>query len=81
MSKGGKIVLINCIMSNIPNFMMSFLAGAVGLAKRLDVFRRRMLWADIHGVMKYHLLNRPTVWQPKDQGGLGITNLITMIIC
>jgi hypothetical protein len=34
-----------------------------------------MLWQEKEGVKKYHMVRWPHVYQPKDEGGLGISNL------
>lgn len=60
---------------------MSFLEIPKGVIKRIDFFRKRLLWQEEAGTRKIHLVNWPTVCQPKDQGGLGITDLEIMNFC
>lgn len=40
-----------------------------------------MLWQEVVGIKKYHLVSWPLVCQPKDQGGLGILDLEAMNKC
>jgi hypothetical protein len=75
LSFGGRIVLTEICLSNVPGFMMSFFRVPKGVRKRFDFFRARVLWQEKEGVRKYHLVNWAEVCQPRDQGGLGITNL------
>ena len=64
MSYGGRLVLLNSVLSSLPMFMMSFFEISKGVLKNLDHFRSRFFFA------KWDILCRP-----KDQGGLGILNL------
>jgi hypothetical protein len=44
LSSGGRLVLINSVLSNIPIFMMSFFEVPIGVLKKLDVIRYRFYW-------------------------------------
>lgn len=43
---GSKVTLIQSSLTGIPNFMMSFYGLPVGLNKRMDFFRARILWQE-----------------------------------
>lgn len=45
------------------------------MGKRLDFFRARLVSQEKEGVRKYHLVNWLYVFQPRDQGGLGVIKL------
>jgi mannosylglycoprotein endo-beta-mannosidase len=75
LSFGGRIILTEICLSNVPGFMMSFFRVPKGVLKRFDFFRARVLWQEREGVRKYHLVKWADVCQPRDQGGLGLTNL------
>jgi hypothetical protein len=75
LSFGGRIILTETCLSNVPGFMMSFFRVPKGVLKRFDFFRARVLWQEKDGVRKYHLVKWADVCQPRDQGGLGLTNL------
>ncbi|WVZ62771.1 LOW QUALITY PROTEIN: hypothetical protein U9M48_012475, partial [Paspalum notatum var. saurae] len=62
-STGGRLTLINSVLSSLSMYMMSFFAIPKGVLKKLDYFR------------KYRLTKWDILCQPKDQGGLGIHNL------
>jgi hypothetical protein len=75
LSFGGRTILTEICLSNVPGFMMSFLRVPKGVLKHFHSFRARVLWQEREGVRKYHLVKWPNVCQPRDQGGLGLTNL------
>ena len=43
-SVGGRLVLINSVLSSLPMFMMSFFEIPRGVSKKLDYFRSRFFW-------------------------------------
>ncbi|WVZ85517.1 LOW QUALITY PROTEIN: hypothetical protein U9M48_032438 [Paspalum notatum var. saurae] len=67
LSVGGRLVLINSVLSSLPMFMLSFFAIPKGVLKKLEQ-------NDQHK-KKYHLIKWDQVRQPKQQGGLGIIDL------
>lgn len=69
---------MNSSLSSIPLYMMSFLQVPKGVVKRMDYFRARFLWQEDDGIKKYHVVNWPAICQPKDQGGFGVLDLISM---
>lgn len=81
MSLGGRLVLINNNLSNIPLYMLSLYHGHSSVLKKMDIFKKRMLWNGGNNTRKYHLVNQNTVCFPKKQGGLGILNLRCINIC
>lgn len=55
--------------------MMFFYDLLVGVNKRMDCFRARLLWQEDANKEKNNLVKRSDVCKPKDMGGLGIQNL------
>jgi hypothetical protein len=55
--------------------MMSFFEIPKGVRKKLDYFRSRFFWQSDEHKRKYRLAKWDIMWQPKEQGGLGIHNL------
>lgn len=55
--------------------MLSLFRIPKGVKKKIDFFRARLLWQEDQGIKKYHLVNWPEICQPRDQGGLGETDL------
>jgi hypothetical protein len=44
LSYGGRLVLLNSVLSSLPMFMMSFFEVTKGVLKNLDHFRSRFFW-------------------------------------
>lgn len=44
MSYGGRLVLINSVLTSLPMFLLSFFEVPVGVRKRLDFQRSRFFW-------------------------------------
>jgi hypothetical protein len=60
--------------------MSHFYRLLVGVRKRCDFYRGRLLWQEEQGIRKYHLVNWEMVCTPKDLGALGFLNLELMNI-
>ena len=75
MSYGGRLVLINSVLTSMPMFLLSFFEILKGVRKRLDFFRSRFFWQSDEAKRKYRLARWDILCRPKDQGGLGIENL------
>jgi len=75
LSLGGRLVLINSVLSSLPMFMMSFFELPKGVLEKIDCFRSRFYWQSDHHKRKYRLAKWEIMCQPKIQGGLGIHNL------
>ncbi|WVZ69841.1 hypothetical protein U9M48_018567 [Paspalum notatum var. saurae] len=75
LSVGGRLVLINSVLSSLPMFMLSFFAIPKGVLKKLEYFRSRFFWQNDQHKKKYHLIKWHQIRQPKEQGGLGIIDL------
>jgi hypothetical protein len=44
LSSGGRLVLLNFVLSSLPIFMMSFFELLVGVLKKLDTIRSIFFW-------------------------------------
>jgi len=44
LSAGGRLILINLVLSSLPMFMMSFFEMPRGVSKKLDYFRSWFSW-------------------------------------
>jgi hypothetical protein len=67
--------LIHSVLSSLPMFMLSFFEIPKGVLEKIDYFRLRFIWQNDSQKRKYILTKWSMVYQPKDQGGLGIQNL------
>ena len=81
LSSGGRLVLINSVLSSLPIFMMSFFEVPIGVLKKLDAIRSRFYWQNGQFKKKYRLAKWNIICQPKEVGGLGVANLATKNIC
>ena len=71
-SKGGRLTLIRSVLSNM---LLSLFRLPKGVKLRLDRIQRDFLWEGGSLERKFHLINRDSVCQSKEKGGLGIRNL------
>jgi hypothetical protein len=72
LSYGGRLVLLNSVLSSLHMFMMSFFEIPKGVLKKLDQFRSRFFWQGSNKKYKYRLARWGILCRPKDQGGLEI---------
>uniref|UniRef100_A0A8I6WF16 Reverse transcriptase zinc-binding domain-containing protein n=1 Tax=Hordeum vulgare subsp. vulgare TaxID=112509 RepID=A0A8I6WF16_HORVV len=75
LSYGGRLILINSVLTSMPMFLLSFFEVPVGVRKRLDFYRSRFFWQSDEDRKKYRLTRWDIICRPKDQGGVGIGNL------
>jgi hypothetical protein len=81
LSSGGRLVLINSVLSSLPIFMMSFFEVPIGVLKKLDAIFYRFYWKNGQFKKKYRLAKWNIICQPKEVGGLGVANLAINYIC
>lgn len=72
LSFGGRICLINNILSSIPLYHLSFFKMPIGVIKESRKIIRDFLWGGLEGQKKLAWVKWETCCKPKDQGGLGI---------
>jgi hypothetical protein len=75
LSYGGKLVLLNSVLSSLPMFMMSFFEIPKGVIKNLDHYRSRFFGKDPHKNTVIDLPTGTSYVVLMDQGGLGILDL------
>jgi hypothetical protein len=75
LSYGGRLVLINSILSSLAMFMLSFYEVPKEVLHKLDFYRSRFFWQGDDHKKKYRLAKWGIICRPKDQGGLGVLNL------
>jgi hypothetical protein len=78
LSLGGRLVLINSSLTNVPLYMLSMYKAPKNILRNMDIFRRRLLWQGGHNIKKYHLADWKLVCSPRGQGGLGVLDLHKM---
>jgi hypothetical protein len=75
-----RLILTDSCLSSLPLHTMSLFLLADGTHAGFDKHRSRFFWEGVGNKRKQHWVNWAEVCQPKDQGGLGITNTKIMNI-
>jgi hypothetical protein len=75
LSFGGRLVLINSVLTSLTMFMLSFFEVPKGVLQKIEYYRSRFFWQSDNQKKKYRLIKWNIICQPKDQGGLGIQNI------
>ncbi|GKV25986.1 hypothetical protein SLEP1_g35354 [Rubroshorea leprosula] len=75
LSLGGRITLLNSVLSNIPVYLMSVHLLPKGVILSLDKIRRNFLWGGEERKRKTSWVCWDTVCQRKMEGGLGVKEL------
>ena len=75
LSLGGRVTLLNSVLSAIPLYWLSIYKIPVAAKTSIDRIRKKFLWCGSSSTKKYHLINWDIVCFDKDQGGLGVMDL------
>ncbi|GKV22646.1 hypothetical protein SLEP1_g32498 [Rubroshorea leprosula] len=75
LSMGGRITLINSVLSSLPVFQMSTHLLPKGTLSILDKIRRQFLWGGWEEHKKINWVKWESVCRRKDEGGLGVKDL------
>ncbi|KAK2356246.1 hypothetical protein QL285_093594 [Trifolium repens] len=75
LSFGGRIVLLNLVLSAIPIFYLSFMKMPVKVLKEVVKIQREFLWGGLEKKRKINWVCWDTVTKPKIIGGLGMRDL------
>ncbi|GKV51347.1 hypothetical protein SLEP1_g58014 [Rubroshorea leprosula] len=75
LSLGGRIILLNAVLSTLPVYTMSVHLLPKGLILSLDKIRRNFLWGGGEGKRKVNWVSWDNVCKNKALGGLGVKDL------
>lgn len=79
LSLGGRVTLLNSVISALPLYWLSIYKIPVTVCSKIDKIRKKFLWSGSSAEKrKYHLIAWEYVCLGKDQGGLGVLNLTRM---
>jgi hypothetical protein len=76
---GGRLVLINSVLSSLPLYMLSFFEIPRKVLEKIDFLRSRFYWQSEDEKKKYRLAKWSVLCQPKEVGGSGLRILIPRI--
>jgi hypothetical protein len=79
LSSGGRLVLINSVLSSLPLYMLSFFRIPKGVLEKLDYYRSRFFWQCDEHKKKYRLAKWSILHKPKSAGGWGLWIWISKI--
>jgi hypothetical protein len=74
-SLGGRLILINSVLSNMVLYMILFFLLPKRILHKLDYYRSRFFWQGDSEKKKYRLAKWSVVCSPKDRDGLCIHDL------
>lgn len=74
-SLGGRVVLINAVLSNLPVYFLSPVIAPKSVLKKLTRIQRLFLWGGSEDMNKISWMKWDVVCKPKSKGGLGVRNL------
>ncbi|GKV16926.1 hypothetical protein SLEP1_g27494 [Rubroshorea leprosula] len=75
LSLGGRITLINSVLSNLPVFLMSVYLIPKGILYSIDKICRSFLWGGGREKRKINWVNWVKVCKKREEGGLGVRDL------
>jgi hypothetical protein len=76
LTQGGKLLMVNSVLSSFPSFFMSAVKVPVGILNKIDRHRRHCHWGGGGlNAKKTPLPGWKLVCKPKSRGGLGVIRL------
>jgi hypothetical protein len=77
---GGRVVLLDSVLSATPLYMLSLYKVPVKIKKNLDSIRCQFLWQGTSQKRKFALISWKWIYMPKQLGRLGVADLHCMNI-
>jgi hypothetical protein len=78
--KGGRVTLINSILSNLPTYFISLFPLCVSVANLVEKLHQDFLWGGLGEKFKFYLVSWSKVCSPIFKGGLGFRTCCSSII-
>ncbi|CAJ2670830.1 unnamed protein product [Trifolium pratense] len=75
LSIGGRVTLINSVLSSLPLYFFSFFKAPTCVIKEMVRIQRNFLWGGALDCRKVCWVSWDRICQPKEKGGLGVKNL------
>lgn len=76
LSIGGRVTLINSVLSLLPLYLFSFYKAPKNVIDEIVKLQRRFLWGGDEENKKMAWVKWELICTPKSRGGLGIKNLV-----
>ena len=76
LSRGGRLSLLESVLSFVPIYFLSLLKIPGSVAKKIESLMRDFLWEGCDGEVGDHLVSWKKVCLPKVRGGLGVGDLV-----
>jgi hypothetical protein len=73
---GGRLVLINSVLTSMVLFMLSFFEVPKGVLEKIEYYMSQFFWQNDNHKKKYMLAKWSILCQTKDHGGMGIMNIV-----
>lgn len=71
-SKGGRLTLIQAVLSNLPTYYLSLFKAPVAVCKSIERKWRNFIWEGTDDKGRSHLVRWDIITSPKNKGGLSI---------
>jgi hypothetical protein len=76
LSKGGRLSLLKSTLSSLPTYFLSLFTIPISVVHRIEKLQINFLWGGLGDEFKHHLVGWDKVYTPKENGGLGVRNLV-----
>ncbi|GKU95921.1 hypothetical protein SLEP1_g9218 [Rubroshorea leprosula] len=76
LSFGGRIVLLNAVLSSIPVYFFAIMRAPIKVTNLLTSIQRRFLWGGREGNRKIAWVSWEKVCRSRKEGGLGVKDLV-----
>jgi hypothetical protein len=70
-----RLVLINSVLTSLTMFMLSFFEVPKGVLEKIDYYLSMFFWQNDSQKKKYRVTQWDIIYQPREQGGLGVLNI------
>ncbi|XP_058762490.1 uncharacterized protein LOC131635874 [Vicia villosa] len=77
LSIGGRVTLLNNVLSNLPSFSLSFYKAPIKVINEIRKIQRQFLWNGVGDRRGISWVKWDSICRSKDKGGLGVKDVAT----